>query len=66
LPLPEPGLVAAGKAAKAMSAITGGTEKKDHAAFAAQTNSQSENHFVLQRHAYSQAVLDNGRSFVAG
>jgi hypothetical protein len=65
-PLTEPSLVAAGQAAITVSAITVGTEKKHRAAFAAQTNSQPENHFVLKRHAYSQAALDNGSSFVAG
>jgi len=65
-PLTEPGLVATGQAAITVSTITVRTEKKDRAAFAAQTNSQPENHFALQRHACSQAGLDNGRRFVAG
>jgi hypothetical protein len=65
-PLTEPGLVAAGQAAIAMSAITVGTEKKDRAAFAAQTNSQPKNHLALKRHACSQAGLDKSSPFVAG
>jgi len=65
-PLTEPGLVAAGQAAIAVSAITVGTDKKDRAAFATPTNSQPENHLAPKRHACSQAGLDKSSPFVAG
>jgi hypothetical protein len=65
-PLAEPGLIAAGGAAIALSAIATGTEKKDRAAFTAQAKSLPENHFAMNRHACSQAALDNGYGFVAG
>jgi hypothetical protein len=64
-PLVEAGLTAAGEAAIALSAITVGTEEKDRAAFAAQAKPLPENHFAMNRHAYSQAALDMDSSFVA-
>jgi hypothetical protein len=63
--LTQPGLLTAGKAAIALSAIAVGTDKKHRMALAAQTNPLPENHFALLRHARSQAGLDNGRGFVA-
>jgi hypothetical protein len=65
-PLMEPGLIAASEAAIALSAITARTEKKDRAAFAAQAKPLPENHLAKNRHACSQAALDNGLGFVAG
>ena len=65
-PLPAPGLIAARAAAVALAAITAGTEEEDRAAFATQANPMPENHFANNRHACSQAALDNGLVFVAG
>lgn len=63
--LTQPGLLTAGKAAIALSAVTAGTDKEHRLAFAAPANPLPENHFALLRHARSQAGLDNGRGFVA-
>lgn len=65
-PLPDPGLMAAREAAVALAAITAGTEKKERAAFATQAKPWPENHCAKNRHACSQAALDNGLGFVAG
>ena len=65
-PLPAPGLIAARAAAVALSTITAGAKKKQRAAFATQAKPWPENHFANNRHAYSQAALDNGLGFVAG
>jgi hypothetical protein len=46
-------LLAAGKAAIALSAITAGAQKENGAAFAAQANPQPENNLALARHARS-------------
>jgi len=64
--LPAPGLIAARAAAVALAAITAGAEKKQRAAFATQAKPWPQNHFANNRHAYSQAALDNGLGFVAG
>ena len=65
-PLPESGLLAAGEAAIALTAITVGAQKKERAAFTAQAKPWPQNHFAMNRHACSQAALDNGLGFVAG
>ena len=65
-PLTDSGLLAAGEAAIALAAITMGAQKKQRAAFTAQTKPWPQNHFANNRHAYSQAALDNGLGFVAG
>jgi hypothetical protein len=64
-PLMEPGLIAAGQAAIALSAITTRTEKKQRATIAAQANPPPENHFARNRHASSQAGLDTSNGSVA-
>jgi hypothetical protein len=64
--LPAPGLIAARAAAVALSTITAGAQKKESAAFATQAKPWSQNHFANNRHAYSQAALDNGLGIVAG
>ena len=61
-----PGLIAARAAAVALSTITVGAEKKQRAAFATQAKPWPQNHFANNRHAHSQAALDNGLGFVAG
>jgi hypothetical protein len=65
-PLPEPGYVAAGEAAIALSAITVGAQKEQSPAVGHEARSLSKNHFADGRHACSQAVLDTGGNFVAG
>jgi hypothetical protein len=65
-PLMEPGLSAAGEAAIALSAIAAGAEEKDREAFTARASPSPENHFAQNRHASSQAGLDNGTGSVAG
>jgi len=65
-PLLAPGLIAAREAAVALAAITAGTKKKERATFAAQAKPLPKNHFAKNRHACSQAALDNGLGFVAG
>ena len=65
-PLMEPGLSTAGEAAIALSAIAAGAEEKDREAFAARANPSPENHFAQNRHACSQAGLDNGNVSVTG
>ena len=64
--LPAPGLIAARAAAVALAAITVGAQKKQRAAFTAQAKPWPQNHFANNRHAHSQAALDNGLGFVAG
>jgi hypothetical protein len=64
-PLMAPGLLAAGEAAIALSPIAIRTEKEHGAACAAQAKPLPENHFAMNRHAYSQAALDMDSSFVA-
>jgi hypothetical protein len=61
----EPGPIAAGNAAITLPAITVRAHKKDRVASAAQANPLPQNHFAMNRHARSQAGLDNGDSFVA-
>ena len=63
--LTEPGLLAAGDAAIVLSAVTVRTEKKHHAAFAAEANPLPQNCFAMRRHAFPQAGLDKGNGFVA-
>jgi hypothetical protein len=63
--LPLSGLLAAGGAAIALSAITVRAEEKYGVTLAAQTNPQPENRFALHRHARWQAGLDNGSRSVA-
>ena len=65
-PLMEPGLLAAGEAAIALSAITARAEEKDREAFLARASPSPENHFAQNRHASSQAGLDKGTGSVAG
>ena len=65
-PLAKSGLLAAGQAAVALSAITVRAEKESRAAFAGQAKPLPQNHFARNRHASSQAGLDNGNGFVAG
>jgi len=65
-PLTEPGLIAAGQAAVALSAIAVGTEEENGAACTAQANPMPQNYFARRRHARSQAGLDNGNGSVAG
>jgi hypothetical protein len=65
-PLTESGLIAAGDAAVALSAVTVRTEKENGAAFIAQANPLPQNHFAMNRHASSQAGLDNSNGSVAG
>ena len=64
--LTEACLLPADETAVALPAITAGTQKKQSAAFAAQTNPWSQNYFARSRHAYSQAALDNGYGPVSG
>jgi len=64
--LVQPGLIAAGHAAIALSAITVGAEKENGTAFTAQANPLPQNHFAMRRHACSQAGLDNSDGSVAG
>jgi hypothetical protein len=64
-PLVEPGAVAAGGAAIALSAITTRTEKEHGAAFAVLANPQKENHFAIGRHACWRTQLDQRNGFVA-
>jgi hypothetical protein len=64
--LTDPCLLAAGQTAIALPAITGRTEEKQRAAFAAQTKPLSQHHFARSRHGCSQAALDNSNRFVAG
>jgi hypothetical protein len=63
--LTESGLVAASEAAIALSAVTARTEIEHRSAFAAKANPLPENQFVVSRHAFSQAGLDNDKGFVA-
>ncbi len=65
-PLPDSGLIAARAAAVALAAITAGTEKKERAAPATQAKPLPKDRFARNRHACSQAALDNGLGFVAG
>jgi hypothetical protein len=65
-PLTDSGLLAAAEAAIALTAITVGAQKKERAAFTAQAKPWPQNHFAMNRHACSQAALDNGLGFVAG
>jgi len=65
-PLTATGLLAAGETAIALAAITVGAQKKERAAFTAQAKPWPQNHFAMNRHACSQAALDNGLGFVAG
>ena len=64
-PLAPAGLIAAGAAAIALSAITVRAEEEQGAAFLAETNPQPQNHFSLSPHAPSQAGLDRQALFVA-
>ena len=64
--LTEPCLPAAGETAIALPAIAIGTQKEQRTAFAMQTNPWSQNYFGRSRHAYSQAVLDNGYGSMSG
>jgi hypothetical protein len=59
------GLLTAGEAAIALSAIPARAEEKYGMTFAAQTNPQPENRFALHRHARWPAGLDNGSDSVA-
>lgn len=54
-------LLAAGKAAIALSAITTGAQIENGAACAAQANPQPENNLAIARHARRRAQLDNSR-----
>jgi hypothetical protein len=63
--LAEPGLMAAGQAAIALPTVTVRAEKEYGAAFVTQANPQPEHRFAVNRHAPSQAALDNGNNFVA-
>jgi hypothetical protein len=65
-PLTAPGLVTAGEAAIALSAIAVRAKKEHRATFAAQANSLPENDLSLTRHAPSQAGLDNDNRCVSG
>jgi hypothetical protein len=65
-PLSQPGLLPAGEAAIALSAITAAAEEKDGEALAAPASPSPENHFDQNRHACSQAGLDRGTGSVAG
>jgi hypothetical protein len=64
--LKEPRLLAAGKAAVALSAIAVRTQKEERTAFAGKTKPLPEYHFAVGRHACSQAALDNRNGSVAG
>jgi hypothetical protein len=59
------GLIAAGEAAIALSAVTVRTEIEHRTTFTAQANPLPENQFAMSCHASSQAGLDNGNGFVA-
>ena len=63
--LMESGLITAGEAAIALSAVTVRAEIEHRSAFAAQANPLPENQFAMSRHASSQAGLDNGNGFVS-
>ena len=65
-PLTDSGLLAAGEAAITLAVIAVRAEKKQSAAFTAQAKPWPQNHFAKNRHAFSQAALDNGLGFVAG
>ena len=65
-PLPAPGLIAARAATVALSSITAGAQKEERLALTAQTKPWPQNHFANNRHAHSQAALDNGLGIVAG
>jgi hypothetical protein len=58
--LAAPGLTAARPAAVALSTITAGAQKEQRLALTAQTKPWPQNHFAMNRHASSQAALDNG------
>ena len=64
-PLSETCYVAATQAAVALPAITMRTNPEHSETFAAQTNPLPQHHFARNRHARSQAGLDNGNGFVA-
>jgi len=59
------GLVAAGKAAIALTSVTARTEIEHHSTFTTQANPLPENQFAISHHASPQAELDNGNGFVA-
>lgn len=64
-PLMEPGAMATGEAAIALSAITAQTQEEHGAAFAVLANPQKKNCFAIGRHAYWRTQLDKGNPFVA-
>lgn len=63
--LTQPGLLAASRAAIALSSITAGAEEEHRLALAAETDLSPKNDFTLRRHTPWQAGLDNGQSFVS-
>ena len=62
--LAKPRLAPACQAAIALSTITLRTEIEGCAAIAGQANPKPQNHFARNRHASSQAGLDNDDGFV--
>jgi hypothetical protein len=59
-----PGRSAAGQAAIAVSAVAMSADEKHRPAATSYANSLSQNCIAMCRHAFSQAVLDNGSGFV--
>lgn len=64
-PLIQTGLTPAMQTAIALPAVALRAEEERRLAFTAQTNSQPQLHFALNRHPPSPAGLDNGNGFVA-
>ena len=64
--LSPPGCTAAHRAAIALSAITVLTDPEHRTTSIAAANPLPQNHFAMNRHASSQAGLDNGNGSVAG
>lgn len=64
--LADPRLVAAGRAAIALAAITVGADEKQDRASTAQTKPRAENRFAMNRHAVPPADFDNGKPIMGG
>ena len=62
----SPGSITADRAAITLSAIAVRTEEECAMTFGAETNSQPQNDFAMNRHAYSAGGLDNDSLSVAG
>lgn len=65
-PLPEPGIVTAGQAAIALSAVAVEAEPEHCATRLCVANSLPQNYFAVILHLPSRAGLDNGNGFVSG